>query len=66
MTIAIDESRARVTKRGVIVWVCNGRSYHTITISKASWNLLKRETKRVPAQIVFSQSKDDYETGCLG
>ena len=56
MTIEIDESSAKITKRGVIVWVNNGNSMHSITISRTSWKFLLKETKGVhPQQIMLNQ-----------
>ncbi len=56
MTIEIKEGSAKITKRGVMVWVDNGHSMHSITISKSSWRVLKRETKKAhPRQVAFNQ-----------
>lgn len=56
MTLEIDESSARITKRGVIVWVNNGNSIHAITISRSSWKFLLRDTSSVhPKQVALNQ-----------
>jgi hypothetical protein len=56
MIIEIDERSARITKRGVTVWVNNGKSMHSITLTKSSWRFLLRETRGVnPKQVAFNQ-----------